>query len=421
MVTDIKEKQIVIKAINELGRRVTASDVATKTGLPILKVTSELNRIASETDGNLEVAGTGTIAYKFSPGFQGKYLATGFRRVWQAFWNKTFAVGFFLFRISFGIMLILSLILVAILIIAVVIYYTMRNDDDRDFGFGGHGGGFHLGFFDYLILRDILFWGTYGGGGRSTTYRYDRPTIRTPEKRGNFLFNCYSFLFGDGNPNLNLEDRKWKMVAEVIRSSGGVVTAEQLAPYTGNDPDNEDGVLETLVRFDGRPEVTDEGDIVYLFPGLQETAGASLGFHLPPFLEEWKINFTNVRSSDMTMVYVLAGIYFFGSWFLFLQMVSGHVPILTALWPVVAFLVIYGTFFVAVPTVRHFINKFVNGRIEQRNAKRRAYANLLADPSDKLLKKLAHAASFKSGQKILTNSDIIYTSELDSLEQQFEP
>ncbi|MBX9692337.1 MAG: hypothetical protein K2Z81_08140, partial [Cyanobacteria bacterium] len=413
MVTETKEKQIVIKAINDLGRRVTASDVATKTGLPILKVTSELNRIASETDGNMEVAGTGTIAYKFSSGFQTKYLTTGFKRVWDIFWGKTFAVAFFLFRISFGIMLILSLIMVAILIIAVIIYFSSRNNDDRDGGFGGgfggHGG-FHFGFFDYLILRDLLFWGSYGGG-RSTTYRYDRPTIRTPEKGGNFLFNCFSFLFGDGNPNLNLEDRKWKMIAEVIRASSGVVTAEQLAPYTGEDPDNEDGVLPALVRFDGRPEVTDEGDIVYVFPSMQETTIASKGFSLPPYLEEWKLKFTNVPDGQMTMVYVLAGVYFLGSWFLFLQMVTGHVPILTALWPIVTFLTAYGTFFVTVPVVRHFINKFINGRIESRNAKRRANANLLSDPSDKLLKKLAHAASYKTSAKVLTSNDIIFTSE----------
>ena len=55
------------------------------------------------------------------------------------------------------------------------------------------------------------------------------------------------------------------MVAQLIRNQGGVVTAEQLAPYTGADPKNEDGALPVLVRFNGFPEVTDEGFILVHF------------------------------------------------------------------------------------------------------------------------------------------------------------
>ena len=50
------------------------------------------------------------------------------------------------------------------------------------------------------------------------------------------------------------------------------MTAEQLAPYTGADPTNEDGALPALVRFNGTPEVTDDGHILYTFPALQVSA-----------------------------------------------------------------------------------------------------------------------------------------------------
>ena len=68
--TQTKEKKIVLKAIDELGRRVTPADISAKTGLPVLAASAELNRIASETGGHLEVANTGDIAYKFDPGYQ---------------------------------------------------------------------------------------------------------------------------------------------------------------------------------------------------------------------------------------------------------------------------------------------------------------------------------------------------------------
>ncbi|HIN63844.1 MAG TPA: hypothetical protein EYM95_04340, partial [Candidatus Obscuribacterales bacterium] len=70
-----KEKEIVLKAVDSLGRRVTAADVAAKTGLPVLVAQAELNKVAAETGGHMEVATTGDVAYKFDPGFQNAYLA----------------------------------------------------------------------------------------------------------------------------------------------------------------------------------------------------------------------------------------------------------------------------------------------------------------------------------------------------------
>jgi len=40
----------------------------------------------------------------------------------------------------------------------------------------------------------------------------------------------FSFLFGDGNPNANLEERRWQQIATVIRNNGGAVVAEQMLP-----------------------------------------------------------------------------------------------------------------------------------------------------------------------------------------------
>ena len=83
----------------------------------------------------------------------------------------------------------------------------------------------------------------------------------------------------------------------MIRNNDGAVVAEQLAPYL--DPN--DGWLEreddahvdeafvtpVLTRFNGRAEVTDEGDIVYVFDDLRSTSGGATGMTaVGDFLEE---------------------------------------------------------------------------------------------------------------------------------------
>ena len=66
---------------------------------------------------------------------------------------------------------------------------------------------------------------------------------------------------------------------------GGVVTAEQLAPFldppardrsqTGKplEPVDESFVLPVLQKFEGHAEVDEQGNVLYCFPKLQLTAG----------------------------------------------------------------------------------------------------------------------------------------------------
>ena len=163
-----QEKELVIKAINDLGRRVTAADVATKTGLPILKTTVELNKIAAETNGHLQVGTAGDIAYGFDAGFQNTYLAKGFEEVVQRVGHQVFNVGYFLLRISFGIMLVVSFLFIVVLIIAVMLSQSKDSDSDS-------GGGFSFDFFDYMLLRDIFWWSSYPSYNTYGTLDYDRP------------------------------------------------------------------------------------------------------------------------------------------------------------------------------------------------------------------------------------------------------
>ena len=69
-------------------------------------------------------------------------------------------------------------------------------------------------------------------------------------------------------------------LGRLIAAKGGVVTAEQMAPYLdlpkgGAQPGDEGYVVPALLKFGGHPEVDDSGNLLYTFPDLQRSGGAS--------------------------------------------------------------------------------------------------------------------------------------------------
>jgi hypothetical protein len=430
------DKQQVINAIGDLKYQVTVADVAAKTGLPLAIATFRLNEVASETGGNLKVADTGDILYCFSPAFQTAYLATGFKKVIGHIGQTLFDVGYYLLKISFGIVLIASLITVAVLIIIVIIAALSKGGDS---GGGGGGGGDSgsfelngdwfpdlLNFFSWNYTptyTNYNYWGSYENQPMAYNYRLDSTTntaIPQPEKKGSFLTNCYSYLFGEGDPNAKYEEHKWQVIAEFIRYCQGVVTAEQLAPYTGSDPIREDQVLPVLVRFNGRPEVTESGNIVYVFPSMQITAQEKRNSrsNLPAFLEEEYWTFTGLSGGEFLLVFVFALLNFCGSFWLWT-----HMNTVAALHPftfLIRVLAIYGAFFIGFPILRFIGTTLVHMRIAKRNDKRKSYYEMVASPTTELQKKLEEARWFKQGKTQITQQHIAYDSEKDLLEQEID-
>ena len=397
-----KEKQIIIKSINEMGRRVSGADIASKTGLPISITTRNLNEIASETSGHLLVSSAGDIAYQFPLGYQTAYLSRGVKLIIEKFTIKTLQLAYFLLRISFGIMLILSLIIIVLLFFLVVSFMSRGRDDRDDNAFN-----IDLDFFDWIILRDLFYW-------QIDTGDYNWQNKRGKEK-SNFLYDCFSFLFGDGNPNKDIEERKWQAVAQLIRQQKGVITIEQLAPYTGDNPDNEDNALPILVRFDGRPAVTNSGNIVYLFPALQVTAVGQNTEKLTSYLKTFPWQFSKADNTSLIWVAVLAGFNFLGSWYIYFKAIN----ILPSLTPLLLTLVIYGSLFVLIPFSRYLLICFFNNKIEKENSRKKYYAEKLTIPEPSLNKKLDEAKQKLLDIRQIKSDNIVYDTQKDLLEQEF--
>lgn len=418
----------IMNSVEQLGYRVTVGDVAAKAGLNINLAERGLLALASDAGGHLQVAESGEIAYLFPKNFRTNLRNKFLRLRLQEWWAKIWRVLFYLIRISFGLLLLLSIVLIFLAISIIVI--SISSSSDSDSGGGGsrgsnRGGG--MFFMPHFWIGPDIFWFFDPSYER---HRQRRTSLDSSQSQQmNFLEAIFSFLFGDGNPNANLEERRWQEIGTVIRNSGGAVTAEQIAPYlddigTGYQREYDDYMLPVLSRFQGRPEVSPDGEIIYHFPDLQTTAQQQHPQPVPSYLQEQPWRFSAATSGQKILAIGLGGVNIVGALMLGSLLKSGEVAAeLGGLVAFVAsiywFLLGYGIGFLAIPLIRYFWIQRKNSKIEARNQKRQQEALALAQPDANLQKKLAYAQQF-AAQNVIGQEDVVYTSEQDLLDQDLQ-
>lgn len=407
----------LMQAVEQLGYRVTVGDVATQAGLNINLAQQGLLTLASDVGGHLQVAESGEVVYLFPKNLRTILRNKFWRLRLQEWWKKVWRVLFYLIRISFGIILLLSIALI-IITTFVIITATNREGDDRGHG-GSSGGG--MVFMPYFWIGPDWFWFLYP----DYDTRYQRR--RREQSQLNFFEAIFSFLFGDGNPNANLEERRWQLIAAVIQNNDGAVVAEQIAPYLddigeGFAKEYEDYMLPVLTRFNGQPVVSPEGQIVYHFPELQVTAARQHSRTVPNSLEEIKRRFSAASSGQIMLSIGLGALNFVGALILGNLLADGTAA--ASLGGIVAFvqgiywlLLGYGTAFLTVPLVRYFWIQWRNTKISDRNQKRQARALNLANADAALQQKIAYAHQL-AAKTVINREDIIYTTETDLLDQE---
>lgn len=420
----------VMKAVESLKYRVTVGDVAARAGLNLATAEQGLLALASETQAHLQVSEEGEIAYEFPRNFRGVLRNKYWQLRAKEFASKIWQVVFYLIRVSFGIFLMLSIALIFIAILALTIAASSQggNRDDRDGGFGG----FYISPFNFFYLFDF----NYARGRRR--YPNRRSSNRSGHRNGqrsaqageqlNFLEAIFSFLFGDGDPNADLEERRWQEIGTVINNNGGAVVAEQIAPYlddlgTEAEQEYEDYMLPVLSRFNGRPEVSPTGELVYYFPELQVSALDRGKAAVSAYLKEAKRRFTSATSDQVMIAIGLGAVNIIGA--LVLQSMLADALVVGGLvgfvQSILGLLFVYGIGFLAVPLIRYYWMLWRNGKIEQRNEARQHYAARLnrLSGSEPFEQKLAFAQQFAQ-QKILSANQSVYSTESGLLEQEIE-
>ena len=418
----------IVKSVEQLGYRVTVGDVAAQSGLEINFAQQGLLALASEAGGHLQVAESGEIVYLFPKHFRTILRNKFWHLRLQEWWQKTWQVLFYLIRISFGIFLVLSIIImmVAIAVIIISISSSSRNGDSNSGGSSSRsGGGFNIVFFPNFFDLFWIFDPSYESR-RRYEYRQQAQSQSVERKNDlNFLEAIFSFLFGDGNPNFDLEERRWQAIGTVIRNYGGAVVAQQIAPYLDNvnvyNQENEDYILPVLTRLNGYPEVSPAGEIIYYFPDLQVTAQQRKPESVSAYLKENLWHFSQAGSGQIMLAIGLGALNFI------LALILGSLlqgDIAAQLGGLVAFvssiywlLLFYAIGFLGVPLVRYFWMQWKNNQIVNRNENRQERAEYLNQINKELRQKLDYARQF-SAEKVITDRDITYSTETDLIEQE---
>jgi hypothetical protein len=406
----------LMTAVEQLGYRVTSGDVVTHTGIHIEAARSGLLALANQTGGHLQVTDTGEVIYVLSPDFRQILLRKSVKLQFQAGLARVWSIGFYLIKISFGILLITSISAVYLTILAITLAALFSNDNGGDFDCGD--GNCVLGIFD---------WGGSSSSGSNAmttenSSNFDPIRAKTQRKPLNFLEAVFSVLFGDGNPNADLEQRRWSYIGNLIHRQQGVAIGEQIAPYLDNlgqgyDREYESYMLPVLTKFNGIPEVSPTGQLVYHFPDLQTTLkDTNEKFkRVPKSLRERKWKFSKATPTQTTWSIALfaANLIGIGILSILLRGISGSL-----ISGAMLVLALYGIGLVVIPTCRYFWVKNRDRQVRQRNHFRHQQVKVLQQ-SEEVQSKLDYAKQFAKQHKI-TDRDIIYTTEEDALSQEFK-
>mmetsp|Transcript_6973 Transcript_6973/g.13159 ORF Transcript_6973/g.13159 Transcript_6973/m.13159 type:complete len:587 (+) Transcript_6973:35-1795(+) len=429
----------VIEAVESLNsNNVLASDVAAKAGISLSQTRQSLSALASLTRGDISVTSSGELLYSFPTSIKSALSTNSLRYRLTSLWlEKIWPNLFWAIRVGFGVFLFIS---IAVIFSTLLFIQTggggesSDRDDNRDErrGGGASGGlGFRYGMGDFLF--DLFYPRTfyspyYGYYGRIDPYDTRQMRQAESQERSGIFEGIFSYIFGDGDPNRTMEAARLREASRVIRENDGAVTAEQLAPFCDvDDPDEmgneflvEEGfVLPIVSQLGGEPVVTDEGDIIYVFPDLQisatstkeqEERDAMYGFYeedmdREEYLEEKNIEFSrnpafgNVAAAALGVVNLggaaylgqvlaspsLSGVTFGGVF----GLVQAGYPLLLA----------YAILFNAIPLFRYFYINKVNTEINKRNSARRKWKTYLEVGGTNIRRKMEAAKALKRKMK----------------------
>ncbi|MGV2829832.1 hypothetical protein [Myxosarcina sp. GI1(2024)] len=413
----------ILQSVEQLNYRVTVGDVAAQAGIELNLAQQGLLALATDAGGHLQVAESGDVVYLFPKNFRSILRNKYWKLRWQKWWSRVWRILFYIIRISFGIVLIASIFLMlAAIAIIIISVSSSRDDNDRGGSFGGGGGGFV--FLPRFWFGPDIFWffdPNYDNYRRRQRLR--QTSGRSGQNQMNFFEAIFSFLFGDGNPNADLEARRWQNIAGVIRDNNGAVVGEQIAPYVDETDEYEDYMLPVLSRFNGYPEVSPQGEIIYYFPELQVMASQRKGRSPATYLQEQLWRFSQASSNQIMLSIGL------GVLNLVLALVLGSLlrgGIATQLGSLVAFvasiygiLLAYGVAFLTIPLIRYFWIQGRNQKIATRNQLRQQRAIALENADTSLRQKINYASQF-ARQKVIGDRDITYTTETDLLDQNID-
>ena len=256
----------IIKAFKSKKNAATIADIAASSALPLSTVKNLVPKAADEYSARLEVTESGEILYSFPLGFTSRYrgLLPFIKRVTEKFIYISLKTSIVLFK--FWIMIMLMGYFLLFMIIALAsIFLSMAASSGKNNSRRGSSGNmaFSMSFFN-MIMR-LWF---YSELTKSHTHRrhiYTEPSI--PKKPLHKAI--FSFVFGDGDPNVGWEEENKKILLKYLKENRGVISLPEFMIISGLDPQEaERAITAFCVEFNGSPEATEDGTVVYCFDDI---------------------------------------------------------------------------------------------------------------------------------------------------------
>src|SRR5579883_2315689 len=127
----------LIQAVERLDYRVTVGDIASQAGLNVNLAQQGLLALAADAGGHLQVAESGEVVYLFPKNFRAVLRNKYVQLQLKEWWDKVWKVLFYLIRISFGIVLLVSIVLILLAIVFIVTAASSSRDNNNRHGSGG--------------------------------------------------------------------------------------------------------------------------------------------------------------------------------------------------------------------------------------------------------------------------------------------
>ena len=270
---DEKSYRKVVNALKKRANGLTVADVVARSALPIATVKELLPIAADEYSAHLQVTESGEILYKFPRFLKSKYKGVGvfLRKAFFALKNGIKTASVFIFKIWIMVMLVGYFVLFMLIALAAMVLSVAGNSSgssDRR----NSGGGMYL--FSGILNMIIRIWfyseltrslsGNYGD-----SYGYGRYNQRRRPKGKPLYKAIFSFVFGDGNPNADIETREKQAFIAYAQANNGVISLPEFMTLTGLPPlEADEKIIAYCAEFGGSPEATGDGTVVYTFEKL---------------------------------------------------------------------------------------------------------------------------------------------------------
>jgi len=396
------EYQKIVTSLKRRSKGAVAADICAATALPLSTVNELLPKAADEYSGHLRVTESGEILYYFPNGFTSRYRGLG--AIFKKTAKKVFAflktASAFLFKIWIVVMLIGYFLLFMALALATVFLSVVGKSSGK----GGKGGSsVNFGLFN-LIWR-IWFYSEL----TRPRYGYERKIVRQNSETRPLHKAVFSFVFGEEDPNKNWEDQEYKAIISYIQTNRGVISLAEYMAFTGSDSQEaQTDILAFCSKFEGSPEATEDGTVVYRFDKLLLNSDKENFSELIPPIERLKRFSDNKKSTNIWFAVINAVNIIFGSYFIYHSFYTGvllnneyyfggsklyafthaifdqivyepHnvIKIVLGLIPLV-----FSILFWVIPIIRFFKEKKENNKVKLKNFKRFSFSKIFSSPNN---------------------------------------